>query len=152
MKVCHLLSYRGKRPIEYRAQGDPYNNTPPPSEWWDLGASATSIRITQGWVIDRYVTPTIPGRSVGNTFTFDAVEDTDSIPTSNISIIETLARASLENTHLPGSPGTETKRVGQLTALYGTDAPKIPPFRGMESVIRITLGWVIDRSFTPIAQ
>ena len=33
---------------------------------------------------------------------------------------------------------------------YGTDAPKIPPFRGGESVVRITLGWVFDRSFTPI--
>ena len=30
--------------------------------------------------------------------------------------------------------------------------PKIPPFRGGENVIRLTLGWVIDRSFIPVAQ
>ena len=29
--------------------------------------------------------------------------------------------------------------------------PKIPPLRGGESVIRITLGWAIDRSITPEA-
>ena len=33
----------------------------------------------------------------------------------------------------------KTKRVGQRTPVYGTDAPKIPPFRGGESVIRTTL-------------
>ena len=47
--------------------------------------------------------------------------------------METLARASLK-THLPGSPGIETKRVGQRTAVYGTDATNIPPFRGGERV------------------
>ena len=30
--------------------------------------------------------------------------------------------------------------------------PKIPPFQGGENVMRLTLGWVIDRSFTPVAQ
>ena len=30
--------------------------------------------------------------------------------------------------------------------------PKIPPFQGGENVIRRTLGWVIDRSFTPVVQ
>ena len=30
--------------------------------------------------------------------------------------------------------------------------PKIPPFQGGENVVRPTLGWVIDRSFTPVAQ
>ena len=30
--------------------------------------------------------------------------------------------------------------------------PKIPPFQGGENVVRLTLGWVIDRSFTPAAQ
>ena len=55
-------------------------------------------------------------------------------------------------THLPGSPGIETKRVGQCTAAYGTDLRKIPPFRGGESDTRITLGWVVDRSVTPKAQ
>ena len=39
----------------------------------------------------------------------------------------------------------------QCTAVYGTDAPKIPPFRG-QGVLRIALGWAIDRSFTPITQ
>ena len=40
-------------------------------------------------------------------------------------------------------------RVGQRTAVYGTDAPNIPPFRGGEIVVRIALGWVFDRSFAP---
>ena len=31
--------------------------------------------------------------------------------------------------------------------------PKDPPFQGREeNVVRLTLGWVIDRSFTPIAH
>ena len=41
--------------------------------------------------------------------------------------------------------------MGQRTAEYGTDAPKIPTFKREESVKRNTLGWVIDRSFTPIS-
>ena len=30
--------------------------------------------------------------------------------------------------------------------------PKIPPFQGGENVIRLTLSWVIDRSFTLVPQ
>ena len=28
----------------------------------------------------------------------------------------------------------------------------IPPFEAGENITRLTLGWVIDRSFTPVAQ
>ena len=65
--------------------------------------------------------------------------------------METLARACLER-QLPGSPGIETKRVGQRTAVYGTETPKIPPVRGGGIDTRITPGWAIHRSFTPIPQ
>ena len=63
--------------------------------------------------------------------------------------------AGIPKTHLPGSPGNETRRVGQRTHVYGSDAPKIPPFRGGDSVIKDypELGKSIDPlSFTPIAQ
>ena len=56
---------------------------------------------------------------------------------------------------LPGSPGIETKWVGQRAAVFGTVTyvPKIPPFRrGGRSAVRMTLGWVIDRYFTRIAR
>ena len=52
--------------------------------------------------------------SVGNIVTFDVVQVTGSNLTPNVSFIETLARASLK-THLLGSPGNGTKRVGQRT-------------------------------------
>ena len=87
--------------------------------------------------------------------TFDVVEDTGSNLALNVSFTQTLARASLntEHIHLPGSPGIGTKRFGQRTAVCGTNAPMIPPFKGGGSVTRITsLGWVIDRSFTPVAR
>ena len=89
-----------------------------------------------------------PYSSVGNTFTFD-------VGSVNVSFTETLARAHLKNTRLPGSPGNETKRVGRRTDVYGPDAPKIPPFRAGESIESreeykdFTLSWVINRSFTP---
>ena len=35
-------------------------------------------------------------------------------------------------THLPGSPGAVSTRVGQSAAVYGTDAPSIPPLRAGE--------------------
>ena len=34
-------------------------------------------------------------------------------------------------------------------AVYGTEAPKYP---GGGGLVRITLGWVIDRTFTPLTQ
>ena len=30
--------------------------------------------------------------------------------------------------------------------------PNLPPFQRRENAIRLTLGWVIDRSFTAVAQ
>ena len=45
-------------------------------------------------MIDRPFAPIAP---VGSTFTFDAVEDTGSKLTSNVSFIKTLARASPKN-------------------------------------------------------
>ena len=60
----------------------------------------------------------------------------------NVFFIETLARASLKHVSLaPG--GIETKRVGERTVVpmyqvYGTDVPKVPPFRGTESNTRYT--------------
>ena len=55
---------------------------------------------------------------------FDTAEDTGSNLTSNVSFIETLARA-FNKTCFPGSPGVETTRVSERTAVYGTDAPTI---------------------------
>ena len=61
----------------------------------------------------------------------------------------------------PGiEPSIETMVLGNIDrgaisplAVYGTDTPKIPPFRGGEIVTRVdTLGWEIDRSFATIAQ
>ena len=63
---------------------------------------------------------------MGQTFTFDVVEDTGSNLTSNSFLAETLARAVPEDTPPCGFPGIETKRVGPRTAAYGTDAPKEP--------------------------
>ena len=93
-----------------------------------------------------------PYSSVGNTFTFDVVEDTASNLTSHVYFIETLARASL-NTYLPGSPGIETKWVAQRVAVYDT----VTSQRSLLSEWRmlrgyIALAWVIDRYFTPTAQ
>ena len=59
-----------------------------------------------------------PCSSVGNSITFDVVQVTGrtSLLTSNVSFTETLPRAHLKkHTHLPGSPGNETNRVGQRT-------------------------------------
>ena len=78
-----------------------------------------------------------PCSSVGNTFTFGVLDDTGSSLTSSISFIEALARAFPEHTCLPSSPGAETKRIGRRTVAYGTDAPTMPPFRGVGSAIRI---------------
>ena len=73
---------------------------------------------------------------MGNTFTFDAIEDTGSDLISNLTLIKTLSRAS-QKIYLPGSHSIETKRVDQRTAVYGTDASKLPPFRVGESVLGI---------------
>ena len=62
-----------------------------------------------------------PYSSVGNTIPFDVVQVTGSNPTSNVSFTETLARAPNKKTQLPGSPGNNTKRVGQHTDVYGSD-------------------------------
>ena len=43
-----------------------------------------------------------PCSSAGSTLTFDVVEDTGSTLTSNVSFIETLARASLKTYQVPG--------------------------------------------------
>ena len=59
--------------------------------------------------------------SVGNTFTFDVVEDAGSNLAPNVFIIETLARARSLKTYLAGFLGIETKRVGQRTVVYATD-------------------------------
>ena len=63
---------------------------------------AAVIRITLGLGCNRSVF--YPYSSVGDTFTFDIVEDTVSNLTSNVSFIETLACVS-QRTHLLGSPG-----------------------------------------------
>ena len=63
------------------------------------------------------ILPLPVAHSVNNTFTFDVVQVTGSNLTSIASFTETLAaRASLK-THFPGSPGNETKRVGQRTVV-----------------------------------
>ena len=84
------------------------------------------------------------------TFTFDAVEDTGSNPASNVSLEETLARSgSPLKTYLPGSPGNETKRVGQAHRRIRFRRPRRSRrSEGGKSFIRIALGWVIDRFFT----
>ena len=56
-------------------------------------------------------------------------------------------------TYLPGSLGIETKRVGQCSTLYGTFTPQSSRhLEGRGGVLRLTVGWVTYRSFTPIAQ
>ena len=40
-------------------------------------------------------------------------------------------------------------RIRRLVNRY---VPKIPPFQGGENVVRVALDWVIDPSFTPVAQ
>ena len=59
----------------------------------------------------------------------DRRQDTGSNLTSTFLLKK---RVRFPKTYLPGSPDTETKGVGQRAAVYGTDAPKIPPFRGGE--------------------
>ena len=72
-----------------------------------------------------------PYSSVGNTITFDVVEDTGSNLVSNVSFIEALACPSLNACIFPVSQLViEAKRGGQCTAVRGIDAPNIPPIRG----------------------
>ena len=70
-----------------------------------------------------------PDSSVGSTITFGIVEDTSSRIWIEVWV------------------GTYD-RIRRPVNRY---VPKIP-FQGGENVIRLTLGWVIDRSFTPVAQ
>ena len=105
---------------------------PTPLNGEDTKSTRDANRKRKAWCYMDY--PGLGNRSVfypyssRNIITFDVVEATGSSLTSNVSFVETLARASLK-TYLPGCPGVETKRVGQGTAVYGTDAPKTPSFR-----------------------
>ena len=90
-----------------------------------------------------------PYSSVGKTFTYNVVLRHGFKSHFERFFCKSACACVLKQIYLPGFPDIETKRVGQRTAEYGTDAPTIPPFRGGESVTRITLGWVIDRFFYP---
>ena len=95
----------------------------------NIGETANNVRIILGWEIDIpwYV---LPQYRIGNTIHIWRRRGHGfSNLTSNVSSIETLARASLK-TCIVGSRGIETKRVGQRTAVHGTHAPKVPTFRG----------------------
>ena len=117
-----------------------------------LTGTTCVIRISLGWAIDRSFTPIAP-YTIGNTSTFIWRRRGQGFESHIERFFYRSAWACVpEHIYLPGSLGIETKRLGQRAAVYGTDAPKIPPFRGGESVTRITLDWVIDRYFTPIAQ
>ena len=92
-----------------------------------------------------------PSSSAGNTITFNVVEDTGWNLTSNVSFIKMLARASLK-TYLPGSPGIENEAGRSAYGRTRYRRPKYPAVQRGGGVRRITLGWVLDPSFTPIAQ
>ena len=52
-----------------------------------------------------------------------------------VTLTEASPRVASLKTDPPGSPGYETERVGQrpdVYLVYGSDAPKIPPFRAGE--------------------
>ena len=90
-----------------------------------------------------------PGWEVDRSFTAVAQQAT----LTNVTPSRTRVRISPPErsmkTHLPGSPGIDTKRIHQRTAVYGSDARNIPPSKGGgESVMSITLGLGIDQSFT----
>ena len=52
-------------------------------------------------------------------------------------MVEALARASLKAcSSLVPQVGIETKRVGQRTAVYGTDAPKYPAVQRVGRVLQ----------------
>ena len=55
-------------------------------------------------------------------------------------------------TYLPVSPGIETKRVGQRTAIHGTDVPNIPPFRAGAECYKDNPGLGNRSIVYPIAQ
>ena len=97
-----------------------------------------------------------PGSSVGNTITFGIVEDTSSTPTSNISFKRNARAYVIYHKHVSLSPQVLDRSSGSTYDLIRRPAnryvPKIPPFQGGENVKRFTLGWVIDRYFTPVAQ
>ena len=103
------------------------------------GPSDVSL-ISLGWVIDR-------------SFIWRRRQDTGSNLSSNVSLIETLARAFLK-AYLPDSLGIERKRVGLRTAVHD-QRPKDSAVQRGESIVRGLdcpgLG-IVDRSVTPIAQ
>lgn len=148
-----------------------------------FGLTSCRRRETNVMVLaDIYAHPGLGNRSVfcpccsagNNSFTFfDAVEATGSNIISIVSCTDPLVVRASQKTCLRDSPGIETKRGRQRTAIYGTGAPKIPSSRGggeypelgsNRSVCypyTVRRPWVnvrsftsikiaIDRSFTPV--
>ena len=94
-----------------------------------------------------------PYSSVGDTFTFD-VDGRTRVRNSLRTFLSQKRLRVRPLKHISLVPQVlKMTRVGQRTAVDGTDAPNIPPLRERgERVMKVTLGWVIDRSFTPITQ
>ena len=97
-----------------------------------------------------------PGSSAGSTITFGVDGRTRvRIPLRTFLLEEMLARASYYKHVSLGPQDLDEVWVGTYDRIrrpVNRYVPKIPPFQGGENVIRLTLGWVIDRSFTPVAQ
>ena len=61
-------------------------------------------------------------------------------------------RSAAQDSPSPTTPVSATPPVFLPPPQSSVPGASPSPFRGGEGVVRITLGWVIDRTFTPIAQ
>ena len=97
-----------------------------------------------------------PGSSAGSTITFGVDGRTRvRIPLRTFLLEEMLARASYYK-HVSLGPQDLDRSLGRHVRPYTETRlpirPKDPAVPRGGDVIRLTLGWVIDRSFTPVAQ
>ena len=106
-----------------------------------------AVRLTLSWTINWSIL--YPGSSVGNTSTFDVVEDTSSNLTSNVCLHKKACACVPTKKRLPGFRGIVTK-LGEHVRLYTeihllTKSQRTRRSEGGRSDIRLTLGWAIDR-------
>ena len=98
-----------------------------------------------------------PDRSVGSTSHLASSRTRVRIPLRTFLLKEVLASVSFFK-HVSLGPQDLDRSLGRHVQLYTETRqpirPKdiVSPFQAGENVIRVTLGWVIDRFFTPVAQ
>ena len=114
---------------------------------------AVVIRLTLGWIIDRSFTPVaqqVAPSHLASTTGHEFESHFEHAFSKNCLRVRLIINMSpwVPRIWIEVCVGTYD-RIRRPVNRY---VPKIPPFQGGENVIRLTLGWVIDRSFTPVAQ